>query len=404
MRRLLAFVAVLWVVPASASAQDPPTISSVLAMQQAPGAGTDRIEVEFDREFGTEPVVSSAENKTHYRLVDVGVQPVQELSIDSATVRVAGRRGQKGRSSLVVLRLLGRLEESPEGRYVLVVSGVQFASGTVQGWSGTVPFGSSNAAPDSTVRRVWDGADDRDSSDIYFAGEAGRSAGVDFFGALDLKAQYPIGYTEWGGRIHTFSPSFDLRASSNPDADPDSANISLRWRWNPLTGVGRILALGWTNSAGLESAKDFDTSNFLWSTQALLVSDTWQSSHTIFYVRPFLGFEAGKSLSRPDGAPERGAVARTTVGSVAVLKISVLKGVSLEASYERKQLHKDEPLDGSTLSKGGRSWFEAKLNFAFTKFWGAFIGFEDGRRAPVFNDVKERLRFGFSYRARVMLK
>lgn len=400
----LAATCVCLLIPLLAHAQAP-AVHQVFALEPALGEGTSRLEVAFDREFGTAAAVASATLGSNYRVIDVGVTPAVELLISSVTVRTLGSTGRAMHSSLVILDVAARLQATPKGRYVLIVSGVQFAGGTVTGWSGPVPFGAASAPPSAALRRIVDKADDRDASDIYLAGEAGRSTGKDFFGALDVKLQYPLGYKEIGGRIHSLAPAFDLRASSDPDGDPDSLNLGILWGFNPMVNAGPLLALRWENQGGLESAKDFDVTNALWSSKVRLLSHTWQpSSFVLLYARPYVGLEVGDNLSSPADGPKPGNVVRTSVGSTATLSINVLNGIGLEANYERRTLHEDEFINGSALAAGNREWLEGKLTFNVTKFWGVFIGFEDGRKPPVFKEVKDRLRFGFSYKARVALK
>jgi hypothetical protein len=389
----------------AAYGQNRATVDSVLALQRTAGAGALRIEVEFDREFGSEADAATAERPGNYRLIDLGTTPVQEIAIESATVRALGRRGNKARSSLVVLVVKQSITDLPAGRYAMRVSDVRFAGGTMQPWSGSVSFGARDAEAEGLVRRVVDEADARDDADFYFAGEAGRSAGTDFFGAVDVKMQYPLGYFVWNDRVHTLSPTFDLRASSAADADPNSARLGLKWGWNPVTGLPGVLAVRWENSGELESARDFDTSNIVWVSQLKAISDTWQNEPLAFYARPFIGLEAGGNVAAEvDASRDPGALLRTAIGAAAVFKIGLLQGVSFEVAAERKHLHRDEVLEGVGTGKGARDWLEAKLNVAFTRFWGAFAGFEDGRKAPEFQDVRNRLRFGFSYKAKVALK
>jgi hypothetical protein len=400
-------VLVLICCPLSAAyGQNRATVDSVLALQRTAGGGTLRIEVEFDREFGSEADAATAERSEHYRLIDVGATPVQEIGIESATVRALGRRGNKARSSLVVLLVKQTITDTPPGRYVMRVSDVRFAGGgTMQPWSGSVSFGARDAGTEDLARRVIDQADARDDADFYFAGEAGRSAGTDFFGAVDVKMQYPVGYFVSNDQVHTLSPTFDLRASSAAGADPNSARLGLRWGWSPFTGLPRVLAVRWENSGELESARDFDTANIVWVSQLTAISDMWQNEQLAFYARPFIGVDAGGNVAADVGTgSDPGALLRTAFGTTAVFKIRVLQGVSFEAAAERRHLHRDEVLDGTGLGKGARDWLEAKLNFAFTGFWGAFVGFEDGRKPPEFQDVRNRLRFGFSYKAKVAVK
>src|SRR5262249_39571045 len=160
------------------------------------------------------------------------------------------------------------------------------------------------ATPEAATKWVSGKATDRDDADLYFAGEAGRTADDAFVGGVDAKIRIPYFRPKWWKRLHTISPEFDLQVSGDPNADPDSLKLGVNWSWFPLQQrVGPLSAIRWTNIGGMESDGGLDTINGLWTSKIVVLPLALTGDSASFYINPLLGIELGGNISRPTSVP-----------------------------------------------------------------------------------------------------
>jgi hypothetical protein len=256
---------------------------------------------------------------------------------------------------------------------------------------------------------------DRDDADIYFAGEITRASGTNFVGSVDTKLQYPICCEAQ----HTITPFFDLRANSDPEADPDSVKFGLMWDWRFYRSGGtnaisrNLVGSSWQNTGKIESERDFDNTNFLWDTRVQFLSKVWtaREGNVRFWLDPFVGAELGKNLKSPVAEADGQGLARILVGSRLnfqwELGLTNLDSITLESSYIRRILLKrevgfekaeDDSLRAVNFGTNPRQWAEAKLAFNVRKFFGLYIGYEYGEQPPSYKLVDHRMKLGLLFR------
>lgn len=266
----------------------------------------------------------------------------------------------------------------------------------------------------------------RQDSNVYIAGEISGARGTDVFTSLDVKVDLPLNIQEFWNKTHVFSPFFDLRASTSPDADPDSLNVGLRWSFSAwsrrvktpapgeLASAKPYSDLHWENAGKMEANRDFANVNALWESRFVLPLSFLNSRNTKLLLDPYWGSELGRNVNSPVPAAENKSIARlmagTTMNVVFPFQKNHLDILVLEASYIRRWPLREEVtftkdntglLVSLSIGKSPRDFVEAKLNFKFNKFLGAYAGYEYGELPPLYKLVDNRFRAGLVYKFRV---
>lgn len=261
------------------------------------------------------------------------------------------------------------------------------------------------------------GAEDREDANIYVSGELTRASGSDFVGSADLKFSYPVPADFWG-RSHFFEPVFDLKWSSDPEADPDTMKFGLDWAFLAKKRSGGkkwFSQVWWKNSFLVEAERDFDNANFTWGSRFIAPSKVFDNDQKTAraYVRPFVGVEVGKNIKSPVPEAEGKGIARGVFGSSLNLRFPLkrkhLDSISLEASYIRRLLMlreiyfekaEDDSLRPVFFARNPRDWVDSKLSFNLSDSFGFYVGYEYGQEPPSFKLVDHRMKLGLIYKVK----
>lgn len=261
-------------------------------------------------------------------------------------------------------------------------------------------------------------ADGREDANIYLSGEYSGASGTKFNGSADVKIDIPFRKI-LHNRIHSFGPFFELKASTDPKADPDSLNFGLNWEWPIWRYRGDdlqfpIRRINWRNAPKIESGRDFDNTNFIWESRFRFISRTYASKHMTFYFRPFIGQELGANINSPvreaQGKFLYRPLAGTTLNLIFPMQSAGLHAISFEGSYIRRwplrpEVSFEEDDDGNlkalTIGKSPRDYVTAKANFDFTKAFGLSVGYEYGELPPNFKLVDHKTTIGLTYKIKI---
>jgi hypothetical protein len=253
-------------------------------------------------------------------------------------------------------------------------------------------------------------ADSIDDADVYVDG--------DLNGAFKKKTRYATNIslrTTTKSGSWRYGPFFKLSASTDPDADPDSMQFGLHFRY--------LLSapFNWENEAKVESERDFDNTNLIFSSRIRYVPAGYKlgeisqangkKAPVQIFFRPYLGTEMGKNLNSPLPAAEGDGVARIVAGADLRLNIPLNREKKREIdwnnSYTRRWLLTDElgfeaDDDGNLqlvrFGKSPRDYFNSNFTLGLSKFLGTFIEYEWGQTPPSYKLVNHRFRVGFVYK------
>jgi hypothetical protein len=251
--------------------------------------------------------------------------------------------------------------------------------------------------------------DTKDDANVYVAGEATGASGTKVNYTADIKVKIPF-YGNIFKKGDKLSPFFELNASTNPKADPDSLNFGLELQTPFRTDARYLTNVFWLNSAKVEAERDFDNANALWDSRLVFGVPPF-GEKTMLTLRPFFGIELGKNIKSPVVEARKKAIVRPLAGATMKLTLpaGTLPGVGktvLSSSYIRRwplrnEVSFEEDDDGNlsavTFGKSPRDFVETKLTFKFNQFFGTYIGHEWGEVPPSYKLTDHRFKMGFVY-------
>ncbi|HEV7894104.1 MAG TPA: hypothetical protein VGP08_26050 [Pyrinomonadaceae bacterium] len=408
----LSLVAVAAFFPATVRAQDDPAIISAVAFNKA---GVWKIVITFNKRF-TDTNRPEVKDTAHYSLFHLESKAVVGVAATDITSLSNGKL-------VYTMATMSVDPLTPGDFYQLYVTGLKFgdeAQGTPLSAKvefTTIPSTSSDS--DAGTSLPLTAAEDREDANIYLSGELSRASGTDAVYTADMKVSYEIPAHFWN-RAHFFEPLFDLKASSDPEADPDTMKLGVDWdfEWVRRSGSKKFFKpMRLQNSFLVEAERDFDNANLTWGSKLVFPSRLLrnESKRLSFRMRPFVGVELGKNIKSPVEEAENKGIARGLFGSSLNLKYKIkqkaLDNVSFEASYTRRLLmlrevyftksdEDDEKLRPVFFGRNPRDWIESKLNFNFREDFGAFIGYEYGQQPPSYKLVDHRMKIGLTYKVK----
>jgi len=368
----------------------------------SPHGGQWEIRVSLDRGFDAE----SGKNLTNYVLLNVR---------DGKRLEFDGMRGTDVPTpSTVTLILNPQIHLDPSSYYHLYIFQLSFGGKpATDPLQSPIKFGTIDTRGQVNHGRSFEAADGRDDANFYFSGEITRTKGKDFQGSADVKLEYPFMRTYWD-RVHYFGPSFDLKASNDPNGDPDSMNLGFWWKWRVLRLPIPFRYLNWRNSPKIEANRSFTNANFLWESRFSFLSKVWFNPHSRFFFQPFLGVEVGRNLRSPVLEAAHRFLSRpqvgTTVNLIFPLQKPGLREVGLESSYVRRwPLRREVSFKTDAAGKlvplpigtNPRDYVTVKLNLNFLQGFGSAIKYEWGELPPSFNLVDHKLSIGLTYKVKV---
>jgi hypothetical protein len=360
------------------------------------------IEVAFGQSFGTSDAVEAAKTASAYRLLDVMVATAGGHGVERipVTVVVPVLQGLRPEQGLIVRIVPDRpLDPSTPNRYVLIVSNLTFGEEKIPVDTRPVGVGMSSSVgpPPKMTMLGWTAAGDRDEADLFFSGMLSRSGDDPFFGAVDIKARYPL-ERQVGDRVHYLSPVFDLATSANPDADADGMKVGYTWLFEPVTIPRRYLpTMAWENAVEFESQKDFDATNLIWRSELTLLPKAWAHG----WINPIVGLALGRMIAVPVETVSKGNVVRALVGGTATAQATTFgKKVTATAGYQWRYLFQPELIGEIALGEGGHGWLSISGEVGFTDYVSFGAAFKDGRQPPSFKVVDRSLTLDLTFKAK----
>ena len=393
---------------------------SILLAEVSGPSGNQSIAVAFSVSLTTDDL-PAATNSANYFVLDMGNR--RAIRIASATfLNVPGLDPTFLTLTVDPAEFINL--SAPGARYLLFAENLTFGKQPTKNPL-QAKLGAKSVTPTSPPFLIKE-SKGRQDSNVYVAGELSGASGTGVFASVDIKVELPLNTQNFWQRTHVISPFFDLRASTSPDADPDSLNTGLRWSfpaWSrkvKTPAAGQLASakpysdLHWDNAGKIEANRDFANVNALWESRFTLPLSFLNTRRTKLLIDPYVGTELGKNVKSPVQAAENKTIARfmagTTMNVVFPFQRDDLDLLVLEAAYIRRWPLKEEvtftkdntgTLVPLFIGKSPRDFVEAKLHFKFNKFFGAYSGYEYGELPPLYKLVDHRFRAGLVYKFRV---
>lgn len=243
-------------------------------------------------------------------------------------------------------------------------------------------------------RLVFVGARGQGEADVFLSGAfaVARGAKATYSGEVKLRASSvkPSGAA--------LSASFALAAANEANIDPDSITAALSYR------PGRRLLGGhadWSVLSG-EFARRTEVRNLAsgarltWATSTLGRGTAHQAT-----LEPFVGFEAGRNLTRREVSGDR-AVFRPLLGAnlylLSLQPAAALNRITVGAEFTLRLPRTEEPYTErrhgqavTSLSRRARAHVGANLVFQFIEGYGVAVEYRHGSLPPAFERVEHRL-------------
>lgn len=338
-------------------------------------------------------------------IVDVNV-----FSLDGGDSLSLGKPMQVSRSPIYEIKTDTPLKTTMSSTgeklndYILAVK-IKGADGKETWINKAITMSNTSAASQTVLKE----SDDIDDSAFYIDGEikGAYKKKTRFSTKIKLKK---LEQTK-DGWIYSKFGFFNLNASSDPEADPDVMEVGYNF--------ARVVRkhFYWDNEVKIESERDFDNTNFIFSTRGIwipagqvLTRKNGDPTSLVFF-RPYTGVELGKNLRSQVAAAKGDGIARVLVGADLRFNVPINldKGqeINWTNSFTRRWLLSNElgyevDDDGvPQLVRFGRSprdYFNSKASFGFNKFFGAFIEYEWGQLPPSYKFVEHRFRAGLFFK------
>lgn len=258
----------------------------------------------------------------------------------------------------------------------------------------------------------------RDDADIYISGQLSGARKKKTQYTAEVKLEPNLKRTS-GARIVKYGPSFELLASTVPDADPDSLKLGFYisffpWTRSGYAGTRRAVPIKWKNTFALESNRNFTNTNYLWDTRFTYVAKTYKtgercSGSACIYFRPFMGQELGVNLKSPVVEARRKLIYRPYFGASLSAAVPIKAGIKemiFDVSYIRRFLLKkevtfsednDENLIVERFGRSPKDLVRTTLQFNFNDFWGAKITHEYGSVPPLYKLLDNKFSVGLTF-------
>ena len=266
------------------------------------------------------------------------------------------------------------------------------------------------------VTEVQQKAKNVEDADVYISGElnGAHKQRTSFTTEIKLQKYMPI-RPSW-----RWTPFFKLNASTDPDADPDSLQGGVNFRY-----ISTKAKAYFDNEFKLESERDFDNTNLVYGTRLTFLPNSWPKglrkkssdgkisrNNIKVFFNPFLGGEFGKNLRSPLQAAQGDGIARILAGADLRIAFYIKKNerapdINWTTSYTRRWLLTDElrfKTDDSgdlvllSFGTSPRDYVSSKLSYRLNNFFDVFTAYEWGQLPPSYKLVDSRFRLGFAYK------
>ncbi|MBS1794104.1 MAG: hypothetical protein JSS81_09635 [Acidobacteria bacterium] len=252
---------------------------------------------------------------------------------------------------------------------------------------------------------------DRATSDIYVQGLAEGARKQKTFFSVDalLKRRFSFGHNNY------IEPVFELKTSTSPKADPDSASLGINYvkTIGIKTNSSPLSSFDFTNGIKLESDTDFKNVNYVYQTRADLVFRdlSFIVANQPVDIIPFIGFELGRNIKSPIDEAKKRLIARPFFGANIYFQIyqNDDKVFSFETQYTRRLLLKREvffktndngSFDAIQINTKPRDYVKSSFNFDFSKNFGFSASYEYGQLPPKFTLVNSKFSFGLLFKGK----
>jgi hypothetical protein len=275
------------------------------------------------------------------------------------------------------------------------------------------------SAPKSGKRWKSGDAEDRDASNVYASVSITKSRTKAAVKSVDILIDTPVVLNT--KPIQRIGPLFELQIGDPQDkGDPDSVKAGASWKF-PIQPESLndfpIIGFQERNDFFIESDRRLDNVNFIWSNRFTLVSKTYYTKKSKFRFAIPLGNELGVNLTSPIATAKHRLIERPFVGAYASLIFPLNKPwmnrIGVEIDYIRrfplrKELTFDEDDNHDLIVKSfgtnPREYVKSKLNFDLNKPFGISLGYEYGRKPPLYKLVDSKFSIGFTYKIKLERK
>jgi hypothetical protein len=469
MRVLIIFLLLFLVVFAgteTVSAQGPLSLVSVTNQNMAAGSNCDdpnayRVVLEFNRNLT--PVEETALiDALSYRIFQVlppGVPPKDPAAAAALAIievkKVTPDCCEKNLLYLCPAKRLNATFEDQQGirfqpyQYLVLVedrSGKAFKSIVTKVL--TTPVFSPQAnqptpGADKPASYAMRESESKEDSNIYISGELTGGHGTKPSYSTDVKIKVPIVLTKPPHPQPFFF--FDLMASSNPKADPDSMDIGVEVSGfkkfhsdtsaragNSATGAfvqpdgqicvtktpscqagekGRIISrFDWAAMGKIESDRDFDNTNFVGTGKITFPFFPVNMRSTRWTFKLFGGLDAGKNLQSPSVLAEGRGIFRPFAGAsmfLGLMRRGKIFPFSFEGNYTQRWLlarelklveNNNGIVTASFFSRRPRYFVDTKFTYQFNEFWGIYAGYQHGEKPPSYKLVDNSFKLGLVFK------
>lgn len=263
----------------------------------------------------------------------------------------------------------------------------------------------------------------RDDADIYIEGiaEGARKSKTAFTVDASFAKKFRFKRDE---DDYYWKPFFNIKASTNPDADPDSLNFGVEFATptkllaeNPI-GLARVY---FTEAAKIEADRDFENVNLVGDIRARfhVTKKLFQTErHNLV---PFAGIEFGRNFKSPVAEIKGNAIARPLIGAnlyVALYNFDretygYRRTISFETLYERRfpltrEIALDEDDDGNPIalrpSRAPKDYLKSSVTVDFAKYFGFKVSYEYGSLPPVFKFLDSKFSVGLVFKGAFQAK
>ena len=272
--------------------------------------------------------------------------------------------------------------------------------------------------PVKTKKLILAQVEKRKDAEIYIEGimEGAKKAKTGFTVDASIKRRFSFKKAE---PEYFWQPFFNIKASTNEKADPDSLNFGVNFE-NPTPLINDdffdeklgIKRLYFSEAAKFEADRDFKNINFVGDFRAKLVSRRLADQY--FNLVPFLGVEVGENLKSPLQEAKNKLLLRPLFGADFISTFYARKSengyqktASFEIVYERRfLLRKEIALDtdksgnfvGVPLTRAPRDYVKSSLNYDFAKNFGFKLNYEYGSLPPLYKLVDSKFSLGLVFK------
>ncbi len=258
----------------------------------------------------------------------------------------------------------------------------------------------------------------REDSDIYIEGTIEGASGEKSAFTIDASFGKRFKFSP-NNEDNTWKPFFDIKASTNEDADPDSLAFGVEFQQatkidsKPL-GITDIF---FRETPKFEADRNFRNVNLVGDFRMHFISDNLAGTigRVSYDIVPFFGIELGKNLKSPVDEADGNGIARPLIGANLFANLytwsagqnEYAKALTFETLYERRwpltgEVALDDDDDGNPvglqISRKPHDYVKSSLTFDFARNFGFKASYEYGSLPPLFKLVDHKFSLGLVFK------